>query len=71
MTPAATLSRAAFLAGFLILLVTGGLVLTHTEDEQPAADPVEHPLPVWMRLTIVSASLLAFFAVSLIATRSV
>lgn len=38
----------------------------------PPADQVERPLPAWVRLVIVAAAVLAFFAVSLImiATRN-
>src|SRR5690242_10810695 len=42
---------------------------------QPAvelrSEPDERPLPTWVRLTIVGLALLAFLAVSLIATKSV
>jgi hypothetical protein len=34
-------------------------------------EPAEKPLPMWVRLTIVGVSLLAFLAVSLIATKGV
>ncbi len=34
------------------------------------AEPEEQPLPMWIRLTIVGVSLLAFLAISLIATKS-
>jgi hypothetical protein len=34
------------------------------------AEPAEQPLPMWVRLTIVGVALLAFMAVSLIATRT-
>jgi hypothetical protein len=34
-------------------------------------EPDEQPLPTWVRLTIVGVALLAFLAVSLIATKSV
>lgn len=34
-------------------------------------DAVEQPLPTWLRFSIVAAALLAFFAVSLIATKQV
>ena len=37
----------------------------------PAPEVVEQPLPMWVRVTIVAAALVAFFAVSLIATRNV
>jgi hypothetical protein len=40
-------------------------------DAAPAAEPVEQPLPTWVRLGIVAAALVAFFAVSLIATKQV
>lgn len=40
-------------------------------DAVPAAEPVEQPLPTWVRLGIVAAALVAFFAVSLIATKQV
>lgn len=41
-------------------------------DEVPeVAEPVEAPLPTWVRVAIVGAALLAFFAVSLIATKGV
>lgn len=33
------------------------------------AEPVEQPLPGWVRVGIVMTALLAFFAVSLIATK--
>ena len=39
-------------------------------DDPPAA-AAEGPLPTWVRVTIVAAALLAFFAVSLIATKRV
>ena len=39
--------------------------------EAAAAQTVEQPLPTWVRLSIVAAALLAFFAVSLIATKHV
>jgi hypothetical protein len=48
-----------------------------TEPPAAAAAPpvaeelVEQPLPTWVRLAIVAAALLAFFAVSLIATKQV
>jgi hypothetical protein len=35
-----------------------------------AAEPEEQPLPMWVRLTIVGVALLAFLAISLIATKS-
>ena len=38
---------------------------------QLTAEPEEQPLPVWARLTIVAVALLAFMAVSLIATKNV
>jgi hypothetical protein len=34
-------------------------------------EPTEQPLPTWVRVAIVGAALVAFFAVSLIATRNV
>jgi hypothetical protein len=40
-------------------------------DAASAAEPVEQPLPTWVRLGIVAAALVAFFAVSLIATKQV
>ena len=36
-----------------------------------ATEPDEQPLPTWVRLTIVGIALLAFLAVSLIATKNV
>jgi hypothetical protein len=36
-----------------------------------AATDVEEPLPTWVRAVIVVAALMAFFAVSLIATKQV
>lgn len=33
-------------------------------------EPDERPLPTWVRIAIVAAALLAFLAVSLVATRS-
>jgi hypothetical protein len=36
-----------------------------------STEPVEQPLPTWVRLGIVAAALLAFFAVSLVATKQV
>ena len=36
----------------------------------PQAETGEQPLPTWVRVAIVAAALLAFFAVSMIATRS-
>ena len=36
----------------------------------PPSEPSEKPLPTWVRLAIVAAALLAFLAVSLLATRS-
>ena len=33
-------------------------------------EPEEQPLPMWIRLTIVGVALLAFLAISLIATKS-
>ena len=38
---------------------------------QAMAEPEEQPLPTWVRLTIVGFALLAFLAVSLIATKNV
>ncbi|MDT7545496.1 MAG: hypothetical protein QOE99_1606 [Actinomycetota bacterium] len=40
-------------------------------DAALADEPVEQPLPTWVRLGIVVAALVAFFAVSLIATKQV
>jgi hypothetical protein len=42
-----------------------------TPTTPPAAAGAEGPLPAWVRVTIVAAALLAFFAVSLIATKRV
>ncbi|MCW2573418.1 MAG: hypothetical protein JWO88_3476 [Frankiales bacterium] len=39
--------------------------------EATAASAAERPLPTWVRATIVAAALVAFFAVSLIATKRV
>ena len=39
--------------------------------EAPTAAAAEGPLPAWVRVTIVAAALVAFFAVSLIATKRV
>jgi hypothetical protein len=36
-----------------------------------ATEPVESPLPTWARVAIVGVALVAFFAVSLIATKGV
>jgi len=47
---------------------------TPTPLGEPATAPAEHveePLPTWVRVCIVAAALLAFFAVSLIATKQV
>lgn len=41
-----------------------------TEDEDVLVDG-EQPLPTWARVAIVAVALLAFFAVSLIATKQV
>jgi hypothetical protein len=41
------------------------------EPSGQAAEESEEPLPTWVRLSIVAAALLAFFAVSLIATKQV
>jgi hypothetical protein len=38
---------------------------------QITVEPAEHPLAMWIRLTIIGVALLAFLAVSLIATKSV
>lgn len=40
-------------------------------DAAPADEAVEQPLPAWVRVGIVAAALVAFFAVSLIATKQV
>ena len=59
-------------AGLLILLVGSGLFLQGAGGDQvDGPEPPEHPLPAWARFTIVGTSLVAFFAVSLVATRSV
>jgi hypothetical protein len=39
--------------------------------DAPGAAAAEGPLPTWVRATIVAAALVAFFAVSLIATKRV
>lgn len=71
-TGRATLSRAALVAGLLLLLVAGGLFLQAAGgDDLDGSEQPEHPLPAWARFTIVGTSLVAFFAVSLVATRSV
>ncbi|MFN2524260.1 MAG: hypothetical protein ABR614_13240 [Mycobacteriales bacterium] len=44
------------------LPVTAAVAVPSAEDEQP--------LPTWVRMAIVGAALLAFLAVSLIATRN-
>jgi hypothetical protein len=58
----------------------GAVMQTDTEvrlDSPTAAKamvapaPVERPLPMWIRLSIVGVALLAFLAVSLIATKGV
>jgi protein TonB len=40
-------------------------------DTAAAAGDVEEPLPTWIRVGIIAAALIAFFAVSLIATKQV
>ena len=47
---------------------------TPAREPRPPVDPgatIEQPLPTWARVAIVGTALLAFFAVSLIATKQV
>jgi hypothetical protein len=43
----------------------------HSEFDDLAQDDTDRPLPIWMRVAIVVVALVAFFVVSLLATKKV
>lgn len=74
-TPAATSDRMGVLEHVSSDVPREGAVAVAVPEQSPepavAVQPVEPPLPTWMRAAIVAVALLAFFAVSLIATKGV
>lgn len=77
-TPAATSDRVGVLEHVSSDVPREGAVPVPVPEQSPEpavavepVEPVEPPLPTWMRAAIVAVALLAFFAVSLIATKGV